>query len=346
MLNNKITFTADYYIKTQEDLLGDIPVPAFTGIFGSSVFRNGFSMENKGIELSLGYHDRIGELNFSINGNFSTLRNKVTKLSGSAGSSIIQSISPSATSTYNDGNSQTRTYVGQTVGQFWGYVTDGIFQNDAEVAASGMAGVKPGDRRYKDLNKDGKINDLDRTSLGHGLPGYTYGFSMNLEYKGFDLSALFTGQGDAKIANTNKFYYYNMRYFNATGVVNGSKDLVNSWSGPGTSNTLPRQDYNAPTSNRFFSDFNVENGAFLRMRNLQIGYTLPGKVAEKARMSKARVYVSAQNLFTISSYSGYDPDLGSANINGATAQSPLTIGVDFGRYPVARMFTFGISTQF
>jgi TonB-linked SusC/RagA family outer membrane protein len=346
LLNNKVTFTADYYIKTQEDLLGAIPVPAFTGIFGSSVFRNGFSMENRGIELSLGYHDKIGELNFSINGNFSTLRNKVTQLSGSAGSSIIQSISPSATSTYNDGNSQTRTYVGQTVGQFWGYVTDGIFQNDAEVAASGMAGVKPGDRRYKDLNKDGKINDLDRTSLGHGLPGYTYGFSMNLEYKGFDLSALFTGQGDAKIANTNKFYYYNMRYFNATGVVNGSKDLVNSWSGPGTSNTLPRQDYNAPTSNRFFSDFNIENGAFLRMRNLQIGYTLPGKVAEKARMSKARVYVSAQNLFTISSYSGYDPDLGSANINGATAQSPLTIGVDFGRYPVARMFTFGISTQF
>ncbi len=345
-LKGMFTLSADYYIKEQEDLLGAIPVPSYTGIFGSSIFRNGFSMENKGIELSVGYNDNIGDLKFSLDANFSTLTNRVTKLTGSDKSSIIQSISPNANGPYNDGNSQTRTFVGQPVGQFWGYVTDGILQNDADVAASGMAGVSPGDRRYRDLDKNGTIDANDKTVLGNGLPGYTYGFNLKLGYKAFYLSALFTGQGDVQIANINKFYLYNMRFNNSTGIVNGSKELLNSWRGEGTSNSLPRVDYDAPTSNRYFSDFNVENGAFFRLRNLQVGYNLPEKLGSKMSLSGARIYVAAQNLFTLTKYSGYDPELGSANINGGTNQSPLTIGVDYGRYPISRMFTLGISAQF
>lgn len=342
--NGAFTVTADYYKKTLSDLLGNVDIPFFSAPFNGNYIANAFTMENSGLELALGYNKKIGKVNFSVNGNFATLKNTVTKLFPNNTSGFISQNISIINSAFNDGNAETRTYVGETVGNYWGYVFDGIIQNPAELASSGMAGfgAKVGDKRFKDLNGDNVINSNDKTFIGNGLPGYTYGFSFRADYKGFDLSTFFNGQGDVQAANMSNGLIYHMRFHNSTGLVNGHRDLLNSWNGEGTSNTLPRNSYDAPTSNRFFSSDYIQNASFLRLRNVALGYTLPAAVASKARMTNARIYVSAQNLFTLTDYTGYDPEVGSAQ----TGIRALTSGVDYGRYPRARMFTFGISTQF
>jgi hypothetical protein len=312
-------------------------------------------MYNKGVELSLGFNKKIGGVRFNVNGNFTTINNKVTSLiPGNTSGYLFQSISM-INSSFNDGGAQTRTMVGEKVGNFWGYVFDGIIQNDAELEKSGMKGLgaKVGDKRFKDINgrdakgdltgtPDGKVNEDDKKIIGNGIPGYVYGFSLGAEFKGFDFNAFFNGQGDVQIANMTKSVMYHLHFFNGPGLNNGNKELLNSWHGEGTSNTLPRNSYDAPTSNRYFSTDYIENGAFLRLRNIQLGYTLPTAIASKISMTRARIYVSAQNLFTATHYSGYDPEVGSATI-GTRVQ---TAGVDFGRYPTARMFLVGISASF
>lgn len=343
-LKGKITFSADYYKKKLIDLLGTVPIPLYSAPFNGSFLANAFTMENSGLELTAGYRKSFGKVNFSINGNFATINNKVTGLiPGNTSGYLTQSISIIG-SAYNDGGAQTRTYVGERIGNFWGYVFDGIIQNTRELASSGMAPLdaKVGDKRFKDLNGDGVINDKDKQFIGNGLPGYIYGISLRTEYKGFDISAFFNGQGDVQIANMTKAMLYHMRFHNSTGIVNGSSDLLNSWHGEGTSNTLPRNAYDAPTSNRFFSTDYIENGAFLRLRSLQLGYTLPAAIGKRIAMSSARIYVSGQNLFTITDYSGYDPEVGSAQI-GTRVQ---TAGVDYGRFPRARTFIVGLNVQF
>ncbi len=344
LFNNSITLTVDYYKKKLSDLLGTVPIPNYSAPFNGSFLANAFTMENSGFEFTVGFKKSVGKLNLSGSANISTIKNNVTALlPGNTSGYLTQNISMMG-SAFNDGGAQTRTYVGHPIGEFWGYVADGIIQNATELAASGMSGfdAKVGDRRYKDVNGDKKIDDNDKTFIGNGIPGYIYGFNFRAEYKGFDISAFFNGQGDVEIANMTYGLLTNMRFHNSTGIVNGSTDLLNSWKGEGTSNTMPRNSYDAPTSNRFFSTSYIENGAFLRMRNLQLGYTIPGGVSKKAFMSNARVYVSAQNFLTITKYKGYDPELGSATI-GTRAQ---TIGVDYGRYPKPRIITFGISVQF
>lgn len=336
-MQGKFTLTADYYIKDLKDLLGYVPIPTYTGVYGGYVFRNGFSMQNKGFELALGYNQQIGQVRFSANANFSTLANKVTQLDGSDKSYVARSIS---VGDGRDDNAQTRSQVGERIANFWGYVSDGIFQNQGEVDNGGMGGVKPGDRRFKDLNGDGKINASDKTILGNGLPKYIFGLNLSAQYKGFDLTVFLNGQADVQIANMTRFFLYNMRYYNSTGVTNGSVDLLDSWHGPGTSNTMPRNSYDVPQSNRYFSTYYIENGAFLRLRNLQLGYSLPETFAKRLGMGRARIYVAAQNLLTFTKYSGYDPEVGSIN------QNVLTTGTDYGRYPVARIIMGGINFQF
>lgn len=338
-LNNKFTFTGDYYIKNISDLLGYYPLPSYMGVNGNSVLINSFSMENRGLELSLGYNETFGDFRFSANINFSSLDNKVTELTGDEKSYVSQSIS-----TGRDDNAQTRSQVGERIANFWGYVSDGIFQTDAEAAESGMGGVFAGDRRFKDLNKDGVVDANDKTILGNGLPKYIYGINLRGDFKNFDLTLFLTGQADVEIANMTKFFLTNMRYYNSTGITNGSVDLLDSWAPDNKSNVMPRNSYTAPASNRYFSTYYIENGAFLRIRNLQLGYTLPTRISSKIRSSSARIYFAAQNLYTFTNYSGYDPEVGSSARGGA--QNPLTAGVDFGRYPVPRTFMAGVNFQF
>jgi TonB-linked SusC/RagA family outer membrane protein len=308
LFKGMINLTADYYKKELTDLLGTVPTPFYSTPFNGSFLANAFSMENKGIELLLGFNKQVGRIRFNASANFTTIQNKVTSLiPGNTSGYLFQSIS-----VIGQDNAQTRTYVGERVGNFWGYIFDGIIQNDAELEASGMKGFgsKVGDKRFKDINgrddkgnltgrPDGKVNDDDKTFIGNGMPGYIYGFNLGAEVKGFDINAFFNGQGDVQIANMTKAVMYHMRFHNGPGIVNVHKDVLNSWRGEGTSNTLPRNSYEAPYINRAFASDYIENGAFLRLRNLQIGYTLPTALASKAAMTRARIYVAAQNLFTI-----------------------------------------------
>jgi TonB-linked SusC/RagA family outer membrane protein len=352
MAKGMINFSADYYIKKLTDLLGDVPTPLYSTPYNGSFLANAFSMENKGFELLLGFNKQVGQVRFNATANFTTITNTVTGLiPGNTSGFLTQNISAIGD---KDG-AETRTYVGQTVGSFWGYIFDGIIQNQAQLDASGMKGLgaKIGDKKFKDINgrddkgnltgrPDGKINGDDKTIIGNGTPGYIYGFNLGAEFKGFDFNAFFNGQGDVQIANMTKAVMYHMRFHNGPGINNVHKDVLNSWNGEGTSNTLPRNAYDAPWTNRSFATDYIENGAFLRLRNIQLGYTLPLSLSSKAGMSRARIYVSAQNLFTFTKYSGYDPEVGNSQIGNRA----LTSGVDYGRFPAARMFTVGINTQF
>ena len=341
LLNRKITVGVDYYKKKLKDLLGEVPTGGYAIPFGNnSIIKNAFTMENSGIELTLGVNQRVGAVNFTFNANFSTVNNKVTGLDPANKKSYVQQ------NLSNIGDvigASSRTYVGERLGNFWGYEFDGIFQTDADATASGMEKVKAGDVRYKDLNGDKKIDGNDRANLGNGIPGYLYGFNIRAEYKGFDINIFCNGQGDVQIANMLKYYTSSITNRNG-GLVNGGVELLNSWKGPGTSNTVPRNSLNAPLSNRWFSSNYIENGAFFRVRNVQIGYSLQSKTLKSIGMSNARFYISGQNLLTFTKYSGFDPEVGSSRATGGSGTQ--TSGVDYGRYPMARMVTFGISAQF
>jgi len=346
-LNNSVTLSADYYLKEITDMLGAFPLPGYVGAPSNRILKNGFSMQNSGIELALGYNRRFGEVGFSTSVNFATLENKVTKLTDSETGFIASDITAG-----DDFGAYTRTEVNQRVANFFGFIANGIYQTAIEAAESGIAGVKPGDRRYLDLNNDKVIDDKDRTIIGNGIPKYTFGLTLNADYKGFDISVLLNGQAGVQIANQTKYWLNYMQFHkDQGGVNNGSTDLLNSWTGEGSTNTFTRNAANAALSNRWFSTFNIENGAFVRVRNVQLGYTLPGAISQKVGMSRARIYVAAQNLFTFTQYSGYDPEIGSRDTPvvgtaGSSERNALQTGVDFGRYPVSRMFTAGVNLQF
>ena len=336
VLKSKLSLTADYYNKQLDDLLGYFPVPSFTGVYGSSVLKNGFSMENNGLEFTLGYHEMFGKVNFSAGANFASLNNKITKLTDNQAAYVTQSISMNG----HDGGAITQTKVGGRIGDFLGYLTDGIVQTAAEATSNPLGGLSAGDRKYKDVNKDGKINASDKVVLGNGLPKYTFGLNLKADYKAFDVSIFLNGQAGVKIANMLRATIFDMRYNNSTGIVNGSADLMNRWTGQGTSTTMPRNAYTAPISNDWFSDAYIQDGSFVRVSNVQIGYTLNESLLSKLGVSHVRVYLAGQNLYTFTKYTGYDPEVGSNN------QNVLQTGADFGRYPLARMLSVGVNCKF
>lgn len=335
LLNGKVNLTVDYYNRKTSDMLVNVPVPVMLGAPNNSIAQNAGSITNSGFEFTAGYRENEGDFKWSVDANFSTLRNRVTSL-GNGGAPINRR--------FNEGgnNASTRTEVGQPIGYFWGLETDGIFQNQGEVDASAQKGAAmPGDRRFVDQDANGLINSADRINLGNGLPTFLLGATLKASYKNFDFSMLIQGQGGNKIANNTRRQMYDIRNFNGAGVQNVSTDMLDRWTGPGTSNTMPRVAYQtSTTTNNLFSSYYIENGAFVRCRNIQVGYTIPATLAQRIKTSSIRLYVSAQNLFTITKYSGYDPEIGSIGGN------VLSTGIDQGRYPAARMFIGGLNIVF
>ncbi len=317
----------EVYKKRTTGILRPIPIPGYVGVSSSPV-GNVADMDNKGFELELGYNKTFGDVTFSANGNFSYLKNEVTYVNSDAnfisGEAGFQSM-----------GSVTRTQVGESYNSFYGYKTDGIFQNWAEVNAyvnstGGLVQPKaaPGDWKWKDTDGDGLITAADRTFLGSSIPKYTFGLTLNAAYKGFDLMVFTQGVAGNKIFQGLR--RLDIEYSNWQTVA------LSRWTGEGTSNTYPR--LTAKDDNENFgkmSDFYLEKGDYLRVKQLQVGYTLKSSLLDKISVSKFRVYVSAENLFTITGYTGYDPEIGGG-----------VYGIDKGYYPQARSFIAGLQLQF
>ncbi|MRX37862.1 SusC/RagA family TonB-linked outer membrane protein [Flavobacterium sp. LC2016-23] len=334
-LLNDFNLTVDLFNKKTDGIIMKVPNPGYVGATGDS-YANLASMENKGIDVELGFRKKIGALNLSVNGNFSYIKNEITYLDKGVnylvGNETVQS------SSYEIN----RTQVGQAYNSFYGFKTNGVFQTQAEIDAyKNAAGTviqpnaKPGDFRWKDLNGDGTIDGNDRTFLGTSLPKFTYGFTLNLDYKGFDLLVFGQGAGGNKI-------YQGLRRLDIINA-NYSTDVLGRWTGPGSTNSYPR--VTTDDTNRNFSnpsDFNLEKGDFFRFKTIQFGYSLPKEWIQSIALQRVRLYMTGENLFTITKYSGFDPEIG-----GPTAAGMDNVqGVDRGYYPQAKSYMLGVNLQF
>lgn len=325
-LFNDFTFTFDWFNKKTEDILRDPPLP---GYIGNELppFQNLASMENSGFEFELGYRKKFNDFNLSVNANVATLKNEVTFITNEV--PFYSSVG------FQSMGNIDRTQVGQPINSFYGYQTAGIFQNQAEINAyTNSAGgliqpnAVPGDFRWKDNNGDGTITADDKAFLGSPLPKMTFGFTINADYKGFDLMIFAQGAAGNKI-------FQGLRRLDVANA-NYSTAALNRWTGEGTSNSFPRlttDDTNGNFTN--MSDFYLEDGDYLRFKVVQFGYALPKSIIEKIGFQKIRLYVTAENLLTLTKYSGYDPEIG-GNV----------FGLDRGYYPQSRSFLFGANFQF
>ena len=374
---NQLNFTADYFVKTSEDMLLYQPQPALSGIyqFASDVYQLGGdarpivnvgSIENKGLELSLGYRKISGSLRHAADFNITFIKNKVLDLKGDslAYGSVGVNLSPI-----------TMTKAGYPMSQFYGFVTDGIFtEEDAAVDEDGRVYIwnqpftinavgdtiyaqrraAPGDLHFVDVNGDSLITNADRTMIGSPLPKFTLGFSYNIEYKGFDMNLFLQGSFGNKIFNGIKNWLYNQEVGG-----NRSTDLLDQYRSPvydddgnlvdagNTNTTMFRLDPRGLNGNLTrVSDIYIEDGSYLRLKNIQLGYTLPAKLTQRVGIESFRIYVGAKNLITITKYTGFDPEIG-PNVSAPAAQRNLLMGTDKGAtYPQTRMYLTGINMTF
>ncbi len=318
-----VTASFDWYNKKTSDMLLQVPLEGFTGIT-TAPFVNGGNVTNKGIEVMVGYNNTTPSgFSYDVSANVAFNKNKVTQLSN-AGTAIQQFIS--FVGLVNS------TQIGAPIASFYGWQVDGVFQTKEEIDAHAFQsnGTVPGDFRFRDLDGNDTINARDQTIIGNPWPKATYGFNVTLGYKGFDFRLQLQGTYGNDILQAFKFRTEGANFFNYTKNV-----WDNRWTGPGTSNTMPRLTTVDPNNNLRSSTYYIEDGSYLRVRNIQLGYRIPAKFAH---LRSARVYASVQNAFTFTKYSGFDPEIGSNRAN-----NPLYIGIDETNYPVPRIFTVGVN---
>jgi len=333
LLNSKITGSVNYYVNTRKDMLLSTPIAWSAGINNPKI--NIGEMENKGLELELSYHKKEGELNWDVTGTFTTVSNEVLKLSTS--DNVVWG------SKVGFEESVTKTITGESISSFYVYQMDGIFQSQEEIdnhytMVDGkkvilQENAKPGDIRFKDMNNDGIIDGDDKTYSGSSIPDFEYSFNINLYYKNFDFTAFFNGVYGNKIYNVTRYYTENMKDNS-----NYSTSTVNSWTPENKSTSMPRAVFGDVNANSRVSTRFLEDGAYLRLKNIQLGYTLPKNISRKINVDKLRIYTSGQNIFTLTDYKGYDPEVGSTN--------EWNNGIDYGGYPISRTYIFGIQLTF
>ena len=325
-LFNKIDITADYFSKTTEDLLIRAEVSGILGVSapGSGVPTiNAGTILNEGLEFSIAYKERVSDdFKFAVSYNFTTLKNEVLKVN-------LNDDPLTVTGFGLGGQEFARMEVGLPIGYFYGYQTAGIFQTQAEVDAhASQTNANPGDLRFADLNGDGEITPEDRTNLGDPIPELTMGMNFSFDYKSFDFNMYaFASLGNDMVRN----------YERNLALTNRPAYFLDRWTGPGTSNTFPRVTTGA-TGNTLFSDFYVEDGSFVRLQNVQVGYSFNAINTTKLGVDKLRLYLSASNLFTLTKYKGYDPTASNGN--------PLGGGLDNGFYPTPKTFLLGLNVNF
>jgi TonB-linked SusC/RagA family outer membrane protein len=326
MFSNQLEFTFDWYKATSEDLLYDVTVPAQAGATNTTVTMNEATMENSGLEFLLAYHNHKNAFKYDISANFSTLKNEVTRL-GVSGEPI--------TSGY------CRTEVGREVGQFYGYVSEGIYQSQSEIdsrvnskgAHITQDGAQPGDIKYADLNNDGTINAKDQTFLGSGLPKFNYGLNIRAEWKGFDMSISTYGALKFKAVD-----YVDVALHGSYGALNKSTDLLNAWTPTNTNTNVPRVAYKSTGSitNDLFSQRFIQDASYFKIANIELGYNFPDRWFS-GFVNGLRVYASAQNVMTFSKYKGYNVDF-----SGGT----MTPGYNYCSYPTPRTVMIGAHFSF
>ncbi|MBL7814322.1 MAG: TonB-dependent receptor [Saprospiraceae bacterium] len=328
-LNNRLTTEIDWYKRTTYDILSSLPIPGFIGASDPPVV-NSASVFNQGFDINLGWRDRTKQsLGYNVNVIVSTVHNEVISL-GEGKTEIFSG------GVGEGGKLGTRTVIGLPIGAYYGYKVDGVFQNTEELnkypkrtGEQANKDVFAGDLRYADTNGDGVITDKDRTYLGSPIPDLTYTLNLGADYKGLDFSIQILGVKGNKVLNAKRLARF------STG--NFEKTFLNGWTGEGTSNFEPRVTIggrNYEVSERF-----IEDGAFTSIRNVQIGYTLPLSISRKLKMSNFRLYVSATNLKTWATYTGYTPEV----VNGGDS---FSVGIDRGAYPVAKTMTIGLNANF
>ncbi len=317
--NNKLTFSVDYFIKKTNGMIIEMPIPSYVG--EARPLANVGDMENSGIEFELGYRWNVSDVHFALKGNASYLKNKLKNLGNDTGF-LNYGISQ-----FSDGG--TRAENGQPFPFFYGYKTDGILQTRAEAEAyNNMYGTSsnPGDFRFVDTNGDNKINSDDRTNIGNGVPDWTFGLNFNVDWKGFDFDVFFQGVKGADV--------FDATYRQDIASGNYPTWVLQRWTGEGTSNTVPTL---GDSKNWVCSDMYIQDGSYLRLKYITLGYTISPYLTNKIGISRLRIFARGENLFTWTKYWGFDPEIGS----GATS-----LGVDYGVYPQARTYTVGFNVSF
>jgi TonB-linked SusC/RagA family outer membrane protein len=335
MLGGKIEATFDYFNKTTNDVLLSLPVPFTSGYFLPADANLG-KIRNTGIELSAYYRGSAGTFRYSIGGNITTVKNEVISLGD------IKEII-----TGTSGRLTHRTTVGEPLGYFFGYKTNGIYQNQKEVDEAipdaNSSGPEPGDIRFVDVNNDGIVNADDRTFIGSSMPDFYYGINLSAAYKGFDLSIFLQGVSGIEIYNDAGSQLMTM-----SGGNNQFTDVLGRWKGEGTSNTIPRASRDDPNGNNRYSDRWIEKGDFMRIKNMQIGYTIPAKVfAGKLKdiVSGSRFYLGVNNLATFTKYKGYEPEV-TRGFSFQKGEFALANGQDAGGSPQPTIVQLGWSITF
>jgi TonB-linked SusC/RagA family outer membrane protein len=331
LFNNKVSIVTDYFTDTRKDLLiPNIPVSGITGNYApgaSAPTVNAGTVKNSGIEFSVDYKNKFSD-NFSMSAGYNVtfLENKVLEVNNGTG--FIEG------GAFGVGQpAPSRMEVGLPIGYFYGYKTDGIFQNQAEINAHpsqiGLgANAAPGDIRYVDVNGDNVIDAKDRTNLGNPIPKATMGFNLQMNYKSLDLAVFtFASVGNDMVRN----------YERTLSDANRLNYVLDRWTGEGTSNMTPRVTTGA-TANNVFSDYFVEDASYVRIQNVQLGYSLNSRYTEKAGITKLRLYAGVNNLYTFTKYKGFDP--------GASNGAPIGGGIDYGFYPTPRTYLLGLNINF
>ena len=337
LLGQRISISIDGYIKNTEDMLVPMSVPVSTGYSDVFVpFINAGKIQNKGIEVTLSSNNLTGNFSWNTGFNFSYNKNVVKSINDSV---------PLSVGTIDFNYTLGRIAEGYPVNEFYGFVTDGIFQTEEEVEkhAQQVAGLDPfnrtsaGDIRFMDLNSDGIIDDDDRAYIGNPNPKFIFALNNTFSYKGFDLNIFMQGVAGNKIYNANRIWNEGMAV-----AVNQSTEVLDRWTGPNTSNIMPRTIFNDPNGNIRSSDRYIEDGSYLRIKNISFGYNFPENWIQKIRIQALRVYVSGSNLYTFTKYKGFDPEVLNPDVDDKVPDN----GIDNNIYPVTRTTSIGINLSF
>ena len=334
LFNGAINITADYFRRVTSNLLVNPPDPTSAGTAAQAAWQNNGKILNRGFEVEISYHRKINnDWQFTVSGNLATVHNEVLSLVNNQ---------PIAAGRVDNNVFATSTAEGHPIGAFYLLQQEGIFQTPLEVFTHAYqgAGIKPGDVKFRDVNGDGVINENDRVFAGSPIPKLTYGFTGNVSYREFDLSLFFQGVSGNKIynqVNTDIEGFY--RAFNIT-----ERVATESWHGEGTSNYLPRLSWTGAQNNKQASTRFLEDGAYLRLKNVQLGYTLNSQAVSRLKIASMRFFISAQNVFTVTKYTGQDPEM--ATSANSAADGVKAVGIDWGTYPSSRTFTAGVNLNF